>query len=148
MGKVLDSKWGTVENGINITVGPGEFIDRLTILRLKQQHARTPDLQEALASQVAQFTEQRSRMEDTPGLSDLEFALSLANRELWQAENEVRRLGAGPSENVALADVARRITEMNDDRARVKAEIDRLFGWPTTETKIYGAKLVYDAPQS
>lgn len=125
-------------DGISITVGPGEFIDRLTILRLKRDNARSPHDRDRLERQVEACEDLRRQMQNKPDLAMLERALETINRELWCAEDAVRRLSRDDSAGPALAQVARGIAAMNDERARLKTQIDGLFGWQATETKIYG----------
>lgn len=122
------------EYGIKVTLGPGEFIDRLTILRLKLHHAQEPTLRDALMNRLDEYATQRIGMPDHPELAGLEKALADINKALWKAENEVRRTGHGEA---AFQAVSRQIPVLNDQRASLKEMIDGLFGWGTVETKCY-----------
>ncbi len=126
-----------IKAGVPIRVGPGEFIDRLTILRLKAERVYSADSRAAVLRQLAVFEDLRLTLKDTPGLSDFEDVLAEINSTLWEAEDKVRYLAASGDFGSAYVAVARSITEQNDERARLKAEIDRKFRWPTTETKFY-----------
>lgn len=125
-----------MDQGIRVVIGPGEFIDRLTILRLKQRHAEVPELRAAVDQRVDEHMKQRSEMPDTEALAELEAALAAINAELWEAENAVRRSRNDTTSPAFLA-AARQIPVLNDERASLKARIDALFGWGTTETKCY-----------
>lgn len=125
--------------GISITIGPGEFIDRLTILRLKGDNARDAAHRDRVSKQLAPLEALRSAMAETPQLAQREQALTAINQRLWQAEDAVRRLSADADTNPAFLEIAQRIPELNDARARLKAEIDDLFGWQFTDIKQYDA---------
>jgi outer membrane murein-binding lipoprotein Lpp len=125
---------------ISIDVSPGEALDRLTILTLKL--ARITD-----ASKLAHIErELRSLalrvdplLEDNEALRGFRDALLDVNAKLWDCEDEIRRQAVQNAARSDVLQVATRIPELNDKRARLKADINRLLGTDIAEQKSYAA---------
>jgi len=125
-----------MNEGISITVGPGEFIDRLTIFRLKSIHLQNAESRDAITAQLSAFESIRRRLPTDAQIHRIEQDLAAINLELWEAEEDIRRL-CPERQSEAFMAVAQRIPALNDQRARLKSDIDRALGWRTTETKSY-----------
>lgn len=134
---------GLVDGGIAVTIGPGEFIDRLTILRLKAERLPDTGLRMAVARRLAGFEKQRRDLPEQPDLAHLETSLSAINRQLWDDEDTVRHLADRGDFGTAFVTVSRRIRDLNDQRAMLKTEIDRSFGFESTEAKSYRDRAEY-----
>jgi len=126
-----------LEQGIEITIGPGELVDRLTILRLRAEHVGDPILKVAIARQLDMLERLRDGLQASANLRDTENALGTVNAKLWNAEDKVRELVAKGDLGAAFVSVARSILELNDERSRLKTRIDELFKWSTTDFKCY-----------
>lgn len=125
-----------------INPSPGELLDRKTILGLKIEAARQRQvgaahfqeelelIEKALADWLRQNagTDRRAYEEATAELAGV-------NRQLWQAEDEVRQLPRGARDR--LAELAKLIPELNDRRADLVQRVNRLFRVSHVE-KIYG----------
>lgn len=125
---------------------PGEFVDRVQILQLKASRltdaekkratARRRDELEVVLEGLRQFAEDRER------LRQVEERLSLANAALWGLEDEIRQVSSQlverPEDMFLLrrhARIATGIHRWNDQRSRIKREIDKIFKWPHSEVK-------------
>ena len=111
---------------------PGELVDRKTILHLKIEAGRRKQvdvthfqqelemIEAALADWFAKHVgADRSACEEaTRGLADI-------NQQLWHAEDEVRALPR--SERERLAELAKLIPALNDGRAALVQQVNRLF---------------------
>ncbi len=112
--------------------GPGEILDRLTILALKIQHgwAAGKPVAHWEAEHAALYSQVLSHMGTAPVLE-----LAAVNVKLWEAEDELRAWRRAPSnlddEMHATITCAFRIQELNDRRAElvtlinVNAGVDR-----------------------
>jgi hypothetical protein len=123
---------------IQIQVSPGELFDRITILRLKIQHATDARRGQALQQELAVLERMsQNLLADNFALHQLCDQLAGANGQLWQAEDEIRRLGRQVSSDRELAEVASRIGRTNDRRIVLKQQINALLGSAQVEEKVY-----------
>lgn len=127
---------------VTIPVSAGELIDRITILRIKAERIPVP----AKAASVRKELEQLNGIRRCfPGLAHrgvrpLERALKKTNRILWEAEDQLRALERSEKFGRAFVALARRVYITNDERARLKHEIDACVGSEVLEQKWFSAK--------
>ncbi len=126
----------------------GELLDRQTILELKIRHGRAAgvdtgawqteqsEINERLSARTLPFAEEQRRL-----LARLTGTLESINASLWAAEDEVR--AAAESEIATLAGLAKRIANLNDQRAQAVRELNRLAG-----ESVAGNEKVYSAGKS
>ena len=72
-----------------------------------------------------------------PGLSELRRSLKAANERLWQLEDEIRAFEADGLFEHAFVEVARMIYRVNDERGRIKRQINEVSGSALIEEKKY-----------
>jgi hypothetical protein len=107
--------------------GLGEIADRLTILELKILHGT------AAGKDVEHFVGEQERLWAKITAVDWRCVpswtrLAVVNAALWHAEDELRAYRAHGYQSIegTVAAVAFRIQFLNDERARLVAEINRL----------------------
>jgi len=115
-----------------------EAADRLSILQIKRERIRDP---RKLANVEAELLQAEPLLLDcipqTTEFQSLFGRLKELNGRLWDIEEKIRqheRAGKFGPEFVVLA---RSVYRTNDDRYRLKREIDRLLGSPIQEEKSY-----------
>ncbi|WP_305984366.1 hypothetical protein [Roseibium sp. MMSF_3544] len=126
---------------IKIEVSPGDFFDRLTILRIKKLRSDAPQTDAAQAKLAAFEALRRTHFHDGQELEALEEKLKKRNEDLWDLENRVRTF-THPLQSSQMEDyvsVARAIFSFNEDRSALKREIDLLFSDDSDEIKSYDA---------
>ena len=124
-----------------INPSPGELLDRKTILHLKIEAGRQRQMDvvhfqeelELIETTLADWL-RRNAGADRRAYDQATGELAEVNRKLWQAEDEVRQLSR--SERDRLADLAKSIPELNDQRADLVQRVNRLFHVSQTE-KLY-----------
>jgi len=127
-----------VATGINIEIGPGELIDRITILRLKVEHlAGAP--REAAAARLAALRAVWQDLQPPDAVAGLADELSALNRRLWEIEDALRAHEARRDFAAPFVELARAVYRTNDRRAQLKAEIDAALGHGVCDAKVYGA---------
>ncbi len=111
---------------------PGELVDRKTILHLKIEAGRRKQVdighfREELSLIEAALAEwfRKSPGADRGAYDEATRGLADVNQQLWHAEDEVRALPR--SERERLADLAKRIPSLNDRRAELVQQVNRLF---------------------
>jgi hypothetical protein len=121
-----------------IEVGPGELIDKITILRIKSE--RMDD-----AAKLANVRHELEVLEgarganiaDSAELRRLEGALRAVNEALWVIEDDIRQCEAGKDFGPKFVELARSVYRQNDRRAALKKEINLLTGSAIVEEKSY-----------
>jgi hypothetical protein len=127
---------------VYIPVSAAELIDRITILKIKK--ARIPSA-ESVANVSAELEHLVAIRNCFPklGLRSVcakETRLGKQNMMLWDAENELRALEFKRNFSKEFIAVARRVYRGNDERARLKREIDSLVGSALREEKWFSKK--------
>ena len=122
---------------VYIPVSAGDLIDRITILRIKQ--AEIPD--KAVAASIAQELEHLIAIRNcfpklgVRAVMAKERQLLKQNRTLWDTENELRALENQRDFGKRFVAAARRVYRTNDERARLKREVNDLAGSALREEK-------------
>jgi len=113
----------------------GELLDKITILKLKneflqdqaQQHAKQELLGLAAVLEGLEITIDPALVEQ----------LRVINRSLWELEDEIRGLEKLQSFGPHFVQVARAIYLKNDQRAALKRDINLRYGSALIEEKSY-----------
>lgn len=121
-----------------IPVSWGELIDKITILEIKCQHLRSADAQANAERELVALRRVLAEQEPLPpGLHPLRTALETVNRRLWAIEDELREKDAAGNFGPEFVTLARSVYRENDERARLKREINRLMNSALVEEKEY-----------
>jgi hypothetical protein len=123
---------------ILVPTAPGELIDKLTILRLKSEKitdaVKLANVRHEMA--VLQKTVDEA-IEMSDALRKLWNALYDINADLWMIEDDIRAFESRADFGGGFIALARAVYVTNDERARIKKEINRLLGSPIVEEKSY-----------
>lgn len=123
---------------ILIEVGPGELIDKITILRIKSERmsdeAKLANVRHELAVLEAA---RNANLEDSAELRRLEEGLKAVNEALWVIEDYIRQCEADKDFGPTFIELARSVYKQNDKRAALKKEINLLTGSRIVEEKSY-----------
>ena len=123
---------------ITIEISPGEVVDRSTILRIKLEHmtdeAKLANVRLELEGLEAA---RRKKIPDTPEIAALDADLEAINAKLWDIEDEIRACERDGDFGPHFIELARAVYYNNDERARIKREINELLGANIVEEKSY-----------
>jgi hypothetical protein len=122
---------------VYIPASAGDLIDRITILRIKK--ALIPD-RRAVANVGQELDHLLAIRHCFPKLGSRavrarERELQKQNRALWHVEDRLRALEAKQDFGKAFIAAARKVYRTNDERARLKREINDLAGSALREEK-------------
>ena len=121
-----------------VPVSWGELVDKKTILEIKVERLRAPEALANARRELALLAASMAALEPHPGgLDDLQAALREVNRRLWDLEDAIRGKEARQTFDAAFIDLARGIYRTNDERARLKREINTLLRSGIVEEKQY-----------
>lgn len=129
---------------ILVPTAPAELIDKLTILRLKSEKMTDADKLANVRHEMKVLTATADKaIEMSAELRSLWDALYAINADLWVIEDDIRAFEARSDFGAGFVALARAVYVTNDERARIKKEINLLLGSQIVEEKSYfdfGAK--------
>lgn len=123
---------------ILIEVGPGELIDKITILAIKSERMSDATKLKNVRHELAVLERARlAHIPDSAELRRLEAALKAVNEALWVIEDDIRQCDADGDFGEKFVALARSVYRQNDTRAALKKDINLLVGSAIIEEKSY-----------
>lgn len=125
---------------ITVEVGAGELLDKITILKIKDQRIADPEKLENIRHEldVLRRTWAAAGIE-TPEIQSLERELLEVNTKLWDIEDEIRECEARQDFGERFVGLARSVYYTNDERARIKKAVNTLCNSAIVEEKSYAS---------
>lgn len=127
------------QHTLNAPVSAGELLDKITILRIKQQ--RLTD-----SAKLANVGRERQALEQVAvdllgdqALAGLLQQLQSVNETLWDIEDAIRDCERRADFSDTFIQLARQVYLNNDQRAALKRQINEQCGSALTEEKSYAA---------
>jgi hypothetical protein len=123
---------------LKVTVSAGEFLDKITILEIKSERIKD---EKKLQNVHKELDILRKIWADSP-LSNIDVSglvedLKRVNESLWDIEDKVRLKEAAQTFDDEFVQLARSVYQLNDKRAAIKRELNRLLGSELMEEKSY-----------
>ena len=127
-----------MNNEIKVPISPGELLDKITILRIKSQRMSDPQKLHnvRLELEALQGTWSGSAFAGFDIEADV-HALMTVNERLWVIEDDIRICEKAQDFGAEFVRLARAVYFENDERARVKREINLALGSQLVEEKSY-----------
>lgn len=127
---------------IDAPISPGDMIDRITILRIKEEHIPDPAKRASVMQELEALNAIRGRFPQLsePQIVSIERRLYKRNRTLWRLEDRLRALERKRSFGCVFVVAARRVYMANDRRAQLKRQINDLLGSEFREEKWFSEK--------
>ncbi|AGI70205.1 hypothetical protein OAN307_c48630 [Octadecabacter antarcticus 307] len=123
---------------ILVPTAPGELIDKLTILRLKEERMIDPAKVVNVQIEMAALTKTAaSQIPTSVELTALWAELYAINGDLWVIEDDIRDCEKAKDFGENFIRLARAVYITNDSRADVKNKINLLLGSTLIEEKSY-----------
>jgi hypothetical protein len=121
-----------------VPISVGELIDKITILRIKQQKADDAQKLANIENELKQL-ENVWRQSDYSAIdiSELTQQLTEVNEILWNIEDDIRAKEAANEFDEQFIRLARSVYQQNDLRAALKKEINSKTGSDLIEEKLY-----------
>lgn len=115
----------------------GEFIDKITILQIKDERIAEESRLVNVRKELASLQATRESLPGSAELDDLATQLKTVNEAIWEIEDKVRDLERRKDFGEEFVEVARSVYKTNDKRAALKREINLRFGSAIIEEKSY-----------
>ena len=123
-------------NHIFVPTSPGELIDKLTILRLKNERISDAEKQKNVRHELSVLqTKADEFLPSCEELSTYSKELYNINDKLWVIENNIREHEANKDFGAEFINLARAVYLTNDQRSEVKKKINKLLDSDFVEEK-------------
>jgi len=121
-----------------VPVSWGELLDKATILEIKLARLRDPQAVANARRELAPLHAALAALAPPPAdLARLRADLHEVNRRLWDIEDAIRQKEAQETFDAAFIELARSVYRSNDERSRIKREINLLLRSGIVEEKQY-----------
>ena len=125
---------------VHTPVSWGELIDKITILEIKSERIRNPEKLVNIHHELQELAKTRDEnVTITAELALLIAELKHINEKLWVVEDDIRECERQKDFGATFIELARAVYYTNDERARVKREINDALGSTLVEEKSYAA---------
>ncbi len=128
------------DNIVYLPSSVGELYDKITILEIKAAKVADPDALSKVAKELSllQAVEHHGCDKNDQRLLVLIDALRAVNKRIWDTEDAVRAFARTNDFGEAYVTAARGSYSNNDERARIKREINALTQSAIVEVKYHG----------
>ena len=125
-------------NKIIVEVSVGELLDKISILEIKQVKIKDPDKLKFISNEHSILKNQLdNNVRSDNKLNDLFQSLKEINAKLWVIEDDKRQCEKDKDFGEKFIKLSRDIHFLNDDRAKIKLEINNHTGSEIKEIKEY-----------
>ena len=125
-------------NKIFIEVSVGELFDKISILEIKNDKIKNPDKLSFISDELSKLkNELEKNVKHDAKLDNLHQSLKIINLRLWGIEDDKRRCEKEKDFTENFIKLSRDVHILNDDRAKIKLEINNLIGYKIKEIKEY-----------
>ena len=125
-------------NKILVEVSVGELLDKISILEIKQEKIKDLEKLKFIKEEYSILKDQLSKnIKSDEKLSNLFSLLKDINSKLWVIEDEKRQYEKDKNFTEQFIKLSRDVHFLNDDRAKIKLEINEFTGSKIKEIKEY-----------
>ena len=125
-------------NKILVEVSVGELLDKLSILEIKQEKIKDSEKLKYINDEYAVLKEQLKKNVYSDNTLDKLFdSLKEINSKLWNIEDDKRMCEKNSDFGEKFIKLSRDVHFLNDDRAKIKLEINNHTGSKIKEIKEY-----------
>ena len=125
-------------NKIIIEVSICELLYKISILEIKKEKIKDPDKQKFINEEYSVLKNQLDKnIKTSEKLNELFQSLKKINEKLWVIEDEKRECEKNKDFGEKFVKLSRDVHFFNDDRAKIKLEINNITGSKIREIKEY-----------
>jgi len=125
-------------NKIIIEVSIGELLDKISILEIKQEKIKDPEKLKFISDEHAVLKDQLTKnVKSNDEIEKLFQSLKEINAKLWVIEDDKRLCEKEKDFTEKFIKLSRDVHFLNDDRAKIKLEINNITGSKIKEIKEY-----------
>ena len=125
-------------NKIIVEVSIGELLDKISILEIKQEKIKDPEKLKFIKNEYSILKDQLEKnVKSNDKLNNLFQSLKEINSKLWVIEDDKRQCEKDKEFGEKFIKLSRDVHFLNDDRAKIKLEINNHTGSVIKEIKEY-----------
>ncbi len=125
-------------NKILIEVSVGELLDKISILEIKQEKIKNTEKLKFINEEHSILKDQLNKnVKSDQKLNELFETLKKINAKLWIIEDDKRQCEKDKDFTEKFIKLSRDVHFLNDERAKIKLEINNLTGSKIKEIKEY-----------
>ena len=125
-------------NKIIVEVSIGELLDKISILEIKQEKIKDPEKLKFINNEHSILKDQLEKnIKSDEKLNNLYQSLKEINTKLWVIEDDKRQCEKDKDFGEKFIKLSRDVHFLNDDRAKIKLEINNHTGSVIKEIKEY-----------
>ena len=125
-------------NKIIIEVSIGELLDKISILEIKQGKIKDPEKLKFINNEHSILKDQLEKnIKSDEKINNLYLSLKDINAKLWVIEDDKRQCEKEKDFGEKFIKLSRDVHFLNDDRAKIKLEINNYTGSKIKEIKEY-----------
>ena len=125
-------------NKILVEVSVGELLDKISILEIKKEKIKNPDKLKYISDEHKILEEQyRLNVKSDAKLNELYQSIKIINSRLWTIEDDKRKCEKEKDFTENFIRLSRDVHILNDERAKIKLEINNHTGSKIKEIKEY-----------
>ena len=125
-------------NKILVEVSVGELLDKISILEVKKEKIKDPEKLNFINNEYSILKEQLDKnVSSDEKLNNLFKSLKKINSKLWVIEDDKRLCEKNSDFTENFIKLSRDVHFLNDDRAKIKLEVNNYTGSKIKEIKEY-----------
>ena len=125
-------------NKILIEISVGELLDKISILEIKKDKIKDPEKLEYIRDELSLLREEfKNNIKSDKKIDELYQSLKIINLRLWTIEDDKRKCEKEKDFTENFIKLSRDVHILNDDRAKIKLEINNYTGSKIKEIKEY-----------
>ena len=124
---------------MKVEISNGELLDKFSILEIKMGNITDPSKLTNIENEYKELTSDCTDLLRNSTISSLYAELKSINQKLWIVEDDIRECERSKDFGPEFISLAREVYFTNDERARVKKEINLASGSSLVEEKSYQA---------
>ena len=122
---------------INTPISLGELVDKISILMIKKKNISDSIKLQHLNKELEFLQKTLKKYISEDEINDFLLKLVNINSKLWDIEDDIRECERKKLYDQTFIDLARSVYFTNDERAKVKNDINKNFGSELVEVKSY-----------
>ncbi len=125
-------------NKILVEVSVGELLDKISILEIKKDKIKDPEKLEYIKDELSILRDEfNNNIKSDSKVNKLYQSLKIINARLWTIEDDKRKCEKEKDFTENFIKLSRDVHILNDDRAKIKLEINNHTGSKIKEIKEY-----------
>ena len=122
---------------INTPISLGELVDKISILMIKKKNISDSIKLQHVNKELEFLQKTLKKYISEEEINEFLLKLVNINSKLWDIEDDIRECERKKLFDQTFIDLARSVYFTNDERAKVKNDINKIFGSELVEVKSY-----------